>query len=58
VFVPGDNDVGGEWSDIKEARKVNQFYEQFAGAAVKQDNIINVNAVDFIPVIFLYISFY
>lgn len=48
VFIPGDNDVGGEGFEMKEKWKVNRFFKNFVhNGNQSSDNVINVKFVDF-----------
>ena len=46
IYIPGDNDIGGEGRDYKTQWKVNRFEENFE----KITGLVNVEFVDFIKV--------
>ena len=45
IYLPGDNDVGGEADDKRTTFKVNRFNEWFG-----HDELVKTNIVDFFAV--------
>jgi predicted phosphodiesterase len=56
IFIPGDNDVGGEGIDVKEAWKLNRFRRYFnrtsLASPAANDDITTVMFVDFFKLSF------
>lgn len=51
VFIPGDNDVGGEGFEMKEKWKFNRFFKNFDRIDNRSSSdVINVKFVDFFKV--------
>ena len=49
LYLPGDNDIGGEGFDLREARKISRFYKYFE----KLDVLTHQN-MELVQVIFQY----
>lgn len=47
MYIPGDNDVGGEGFDPREEWKVNRFRKFFSATS---SQVVSVKFVDFIKV--------
>ena len=45
IYLPGDNDVGGEMWDERTPLKVNRFNKYF-----KREELVNTNFVDYFTV--------
>ena len=52
MYIPGDNDVGGEGFDRKEDTKVERFNQHFLETAHPPEHaaVVNVKFVDFLRV--------
>src|SRR6218665_473602 len=51
VFIPGDNDVGGEGFEMKEKWKLDRFFKSFdQNGNRSSSDVINVKFVDFLKV--------